>query len=50
MKKFHGLSLSLSADAGIQKVLVDEGSEDPNTTKAPASETPFDGLGSSREH
>ena len=35
-------------------VLVDEGREDPNTTKAgrhrPASETPFDGLGSSREH
>ena len=33
-------------------VLVDEGREDPNTTKAgrhrPASETPFDGLGSSR--
>ena len=69
MKKFHGhhmLSLSLLADAGIQKVLtlttffifhavlVDEGREDPNTTKAgrhrPASETPFDGLGSSREH
>ena len=60
------LSLSLLADAGIQKVLtlttffifhavlVDEGREDPNTTKAgrrrPASETPFDGLGSSREH
>ena len=55
-----------SPDAGIQKVLtlttffifhavlVDEGREDPNTTKAgrhrPASETPFDGLGSSREH
>ena len=35
-------------------VLVDEGREDPNTLKAgrhrPASETPFDGLGSSREH
>ena len=35
-------------------VLVDEGREDPNTTKAghhrPANETPFDGLGSSREH
>ena len=60
------LPLSLLADAGIQKVLtlttffifdavlVDEGREDPNTTKAgrhrPASETPFDGLGSSREH
>ena len=35
-------------------VLVDEGREDPNTTKSgryrPASETPFDGFGSSREH
>ena len=35
-------------------VSVDEGGEDPNTTKAgrhrPASETPFHGLGSSREH
>ena len=35
-------------------VLADEGREHPNTTKAgchrPASETPFDGLGSSREH
>ena len=38
----------------LHAVLVDEGREDPNTTKAgrhrPASETPFDGLGSSREH
>ena len=35
-------------------VLVDEGREDPNITRAgrhwPASETPFDGLGGSREH
>ena len=35
-------------------VLVAEGKEDPNTSKAgrhrPASETPFDGLGSSRDH
>ena len=60
------LSLSLLADAGpksfdsdnvffiFHAVLVDEGREDPNTTKAdrhrPASETTFDGLGSSREH
>ena len=62
------LSLSLSADADpesfdsdnvffiyiLHAVLVDEGREDPNTTKAgrhrPASKTPFDGLGSSREH
>ena len=57
--------LSLSKQTRIQNmttvfyfifyaVLVDEGREDPNTTKAgrhrPASETPFDGLGSSREH
>ena len=60
------LSLSLLADAGPESfdidnvffifhvVLVDEGREDPNTTKADrhrlASETSFDGLGSSREH
>ena len=60
------LSLSLLAEADPEKfdsdnvffifhaVIVDEGREDPNTTKAgrhgPASETPFDGLGSSREH
>ena len=35
-------------------VLVDEGRDDPDTTKAdrnrPASKTRFDGLGSSREH
>ena len=35
-------------------VLVDKGREDPNITRAgrhwPASETPFDGLGSFREH
>ena len=35
-------------------VLVDEGREDPNNPKAgrhrPASETPFDGLGSSGKH
>ena len=35
-------------------VLVDEVREDPNPTKAgrnrPASQTPVDGLGSSREH
>ena len=58
------LSLSLLADADPESfdsdnvffifhvVLVDEGREDPNTTKAgryrPASETPFDDLGSSR--
>ena len=59
------LSLSLLTDADPESfdsdnvfvifhvVLVDEGREDPDTTKAgchrPASETPFDGLGSSRE-
>ena len=55
------LSLSLLADAGIQKVLtlttffifhavlVDEGREEAGRHR-PASETPFDGLGSSREH
>ena len=60
------LSLFLLADADpksfdsdnvffyITAVLVDEGRENPNTTKAgrhrPASKTPFDGLGSFREH
>ena len=62
----HILSLSLSSrwdpesfDSDnvffiFHAVLVDEGRKEPNTTKAgrhrPASETPFDGLGSSREH
>ena len=57
------LSLSLLADADPESfdnffifhvVLADEEREDPNTTKAgrhrPASETPFAGLGSPREH
>ena len=59
------LSLSLSADVDpvvltltmffiFYAVLVDEVREDPNPTKAgrnrPASQTPVDGLGSSREH
>ena len=62
------ISLSLLADADPESfdsdnvlyiyifhvVLVDDGREDPNTTKAgrhrPASKTPFDGLGSSTEH
>ena len=60
------LSLSLSADVDpvvltlttffliFYAVLVDEVREDPYPTKAgrnrPASQTPVDGLGSSREH
>ena len=63
MKKFHGhhmLSLSLSVSQTriyiyiFLVVLVDEGREGQNTAKVglyrPASETPFDGIGSSKEH
>ena len=60
------LSLSFLADADPESfdsdndflyftaIFIDEAREDPNTTKAglhrPASETPFDDLGSSKEH